>query len=138
MFKKIFLFLVAGMFILGISKVSFAMMCSSGGHSSNQQTAQADTEHKDETSSVTDKSTTEELVDAGNKICPVSGEKIKEGEVYQVEHEGKIYNLCCKACQKDFKKDPGKYIEKLEQMEEEKKTQEKHQGHSEHPGGHHE
>ena len=127
MFKKIFLFLVAGMFILGISKVSFAMMCSSGGHSSHQQTAQADTEHKDETSSVTDKSTTEESVDVGNKICPVSGEKIKEGEVYQVEHEGKIYNLCCKACTKDFKKDPQKYIEKLEELE----AKEEKEGHKE-------
>ena len=136
--RNIFFIFVVGIFILGTSRFSLAMMCGSGGQSSHQQSAQNDTEHKHETPSVTEQSTTKESVDVGNKICPVSGEKIKEGEVYQVEHEGKIYNLCCKACQKDFKKDPGKYIEKLEQMEEEKKTQEKHQGHSEHPGGHHE
>lgn len=29
--------------------------------------------------------------EAGNKICPVSGEKIKEAEAYKVEYKGKIY-----------------------------------------------
>jgi len=49
----------------------------------------------------------------GNKICPVSGEKIggAMGKGVQVEHDGKIYNLCCAMCAKDFKKDPAKYIE---------------------------
>jgi YHS domain-containing protein len=48
----------------------------------------------------------------GNKFCPVSGEKIenKPGmETVQMEHNGKLYNLCCSMCVKDFKKDPAKY-----------------------------
>ena len=47
----------------------------------------------------------------GNKICPVSGEKIDGamGETGEYEYKGKIYNLCCKMCLKDFKKDPEKY-----------------------------
>lgn len=49
-------------------------------------------------------------VEVGNKICPVSGEKVGEmGEIVKHEYNGKIYNLCCKACAKDFKKDPEKY-----------------------------
>ena len=55
-------------------------------------------------------------VEVGNKICPVSGDKIpapgeKEamGEAVKYEYNGKIYNLCCKMCIKDFKKDPEKY-----------------------------
>lgn len=57
-------------------------------------------------------------IEVGNKICPVSGEEIKEGEVYKFEHEGKIYNFCCSMCVKDFKKDPQKYIDILEKDEE--------------------
>lgn len=52
----------------------------------------------------------------GNKICPVSGEALMEGQEAQVEHNGKIYNLCCKACEKDFTKDPESFIKKLEAM----------------------
>jgi YHS domain-containing protein len=49
-------------------------------------------------------------VEVGNKICPVSGEKVGEmGEVETIEHNGKIYNLCCAMCAKDFSKDPDKY-----------------------------
>ena len=48
--------------------------------------------------------------EVGNKICPVSHEKTGEmGEVVQHEYNGKIYNLCCKMCLKDFNKDPEKY-----------------------------
>ena len=39
-----------------------------------------------------------------------SGEKVGEmGEIVKYEHKGKIYNFCCEACIKDFKKDPEKY-----------------------------
>ena len=51
-------------------------------------------------------------VKVGNKICPVSGEKIEVGtgmEAMTVEHNGKIYNLCCGMCVKDFQSDPDKY-----------------------------
>lgn len=48
--------------------------------------------------------------EVGNKICPVSGEEVGEmGEVVKYEYNGKIYNLCCPACKKDFSKDPEKY-----------------------------
>lgn len=68
-------------------------------------------------------------VEAGNKICPVSGDKIPApaeksamGEVVQHEYNGKIYNLCCKMCIKDFQKDPEKYSKIAD--EEVAKTQE--------------
>ena len=49
-------------------------------------------------------------VEVGNQICPVSGNKVGEmGEIVKYEYNGKIYNLCCPACIKDFKKDPEKY-----------------------------
>lgn len=67
-------------------------------------------------------------IEAGNKICPVSGEEIKEEEAYKFEYEGKVYNFCCSMCVKDFKKDPQKYIDKLEEMEE---------GEEEEKGSHH-
>ena len=55
-------------------------------------------------------------IEAGNKFCPVSGEKVGGmGEVVKYEHEGKIYNFCCPMCLKDFKKDPQKYIKILEE-----------------------
>lgn len=52
-----------------------------------------------------------EMKEAGNKICPVDGEKIGSmGEAVKIEHKGKIYNLCCAACEMKFKEDPEKYV----------------------------
>ena len=56
-------------------------------------------------------------IEVGNKICPVSGDKIpvpgEKGtmgdEPVKYEYNGKIYNLCCQMCVKDFKKNPEKY-----------------------------
>lgn len=56
-------------------------------------------------------------VEVGNKICPISGEKIVMGKEGKVEHNGKTYNLCCQMCEKDFKKDPQKYIDGLNKDE---------------------
>ncbi len=56
-----------------------------------------------------------EAVEVGNKICPVSGEKIVMGKEAKFEYNGKIYNLCCPMCEKDFKKDPEKYIKKVDE-----------------------
>ena len=53
---------------------------------------------------------TQAAVEVGNKFCPVSKEKVGEmGEVVKYEYNGKIYNLCCPMCKKDFAKDPEKY-----------------------------
>ncbi|HSA30735.1 MAG TPA: hypothetical protein P5160_02935 [Candidatus Omnitrophota bacterium] len=54
---------------------------------------------------------TKEAVNAGNKICPVMGGKV-DGKTAQ-EFEGRIYNLCCPGCIEEFKKDPRKYIQRV-------------------------
>jgi len=54
-----------------------------------------------------------DAVNVDNTICPVSGEFISdvgEGKGVKIEHEGKVYNVCCKFCAKDFRKDPEKFI----------------------------
>lgn len=133
MFKKTFLFLVTVMFIFGMSKLSFAMMC--GEHGKHQQIAQAETEHKHESTEATAPVTPTEAVNAGNKICPVSDEKIDEKMRATYEYEGKIYNFCCAGCIEEFKKDPQRYIKKVEeelkkQAKEQKEiTPTMHEGH---------
>lgn len=52
--------------------------------------------------------------DVGNKICPVTGEKIDEKSKVTYEYKGRIYNFCCAACIDEFKKDPDIYIKKIE------------------------
>lgn len=54
-------------------------------------------------------------VNVGNKICPVLGEKIDENAPTTYEYQGKIYNFCCPMCIDEFKKDPEKYIKKIEE-----------------------
>ncbi len=52
-------------------------------------------------------------VDVGNKICPVTGEKIGSMEhekATKIEYKGKSYNLCCPMCAAEFKKNPEKYV----------------------------
>lgn len=53
--------------------------------------------------------------DVGNKICPVSGEAVS-GKTF-VEHEGKRYGLCCRACALKFKNNPEKYIAAMNSKE---------------------
>lgn len=62
-------------------------------------------------------------VEVGNKFCPVSGEEVgKMGDPVKHEYKGKIYNLCCAMCTKDFKKDPEKYSKIAEDEVAAKKT----------------
>ena len=58
----------------------------------------------------------EQPVEVNNKICPVSHEEVdKDGMVpHKVTYKGKIYNLCCGMCEKDFNKDPAKYVQMIE------------------------
>ena len=52
--------------------------------------------------------------------CVVSGEKIGEDpsmQPYVFTHEGREIKLCCKSCLKDFKKEPAKYVKKIEEAE---------------------
>lgn len=49
--------------------------------------------------------------------CIVSGEKLGADtsmKPFVFTHEGQEIKLCCKSCQKDFKKEPAKYLKKLE------------------------
>ena len=59
----------------------------------------------------------DQFVEVNNKICPVSHEEVgKEGmQPHKVTYNGKIYNLCCGMCEKDFNKDPQKYTKIMEE-----------------------
>jgi len=62
-----------------------------------------------------DTGTSDKAVNVGNTICPATGEKIDEKTKATYEYERKIYNFCCSACIDEFKKDPNKYIKKVEE-----------------------
>lgn len=96
--ERIIIVIAALLFIFGTTGLSFA-----------------ETDTQAQTEAVT-QAATEEIINVGNKICPVSGEKIDEamGPV-TYEYEGKIYNFCCEMCIDEFKKDPQKYIKKVEE-----------------------
>lgn len=64
-----------------------------------------------------DSETQKETIFVGNKFCPVSGEKIDEASHVTYEYKGKIYRFCCLGCVEEFKKDPERYIEKMEKQE---------------------
>lgn len=46
--------------------------------------------------------------------CPVMGGKINK-DIYS-DYEGKRVYFCCTSCLPEFKKDPAKYIKKLEEQ----------------------
>ena len=55
-------------------------------------------------------STQAQLVEVGNKHCPVSGREIGAmGPAFKYQYNGKIYNLCCGGCPKTFATNPEKY-----------------------------
>jgi YHS domain-containing protein len=49
-------------------------------------------------------------------IDPVCGMVVKEEEVAKTayEYKGETYYFCCAECEKEFKKDPEKYLNKKE------------------------
>lgn len=53
------------------------------------------------------------------KTCVVSDEKFggDMGEPYVFTQDGREVKLCCKSCLKDFKKDPAKYMKKIDEAE---------------------
>ena len=59
---------------------------------------------------------TAKLIEVGNKICPVSHEEVgKDGMTpAKVTYKGKVYNLCCHMCEKDFKSNPEMFIDIIE------------------------
>jgi len=55
-----------------------------------------------------------EVVNVGNKICPVLGNPVPAENAPTVEYKGKVYNLCCAMCKETFLKDPEAYVKKVE------------------------
>ena len=79
-------------------------------------------------------------VEVGNKICPVSGNPVGDGsmgESVKYEYNGKIYNLCCKMCVKDFKKDPEKYSKIAEEKVAKEKMMQNEEEQADHSGHDH-
>ena len=52
------------------------------------------------------------------KTCAVSDEKLGEmGDPYVFTHEGREVKLCCEGCLKEFKKNPAKFVKKMEKAD---------------------
>ncbi|MCC7519062.1 MAG: hypothetical protein IT578_07750 [Verrucomicrobiae bacterium] len=52
------------------------------------------------------------------QTCLVTDEKLGGmGKEYVFTYEGREIKFCCKGCMKDFKKDPAKYLKKLDAAE---------------------
>lgn len=49
----------------------------------------------------------EAVIDAGNAICPVTGDPVNGKDFYV--YKGKRYGLCCPMCVSIFANDPEKY-----------------------------
>ena len=49
-------------------------------------------------------------------VCVVSGEKLGEdgAPIVTIQHEGRVVKFCCQNCVGIFKKDPAKYLAKLD------------------------
>ena len=74
----------------------------------------------------------EDMVDVGNKFCPVSGDKVS-GKHFMV-YNGKRYGMCCHMCEAKFKKHPEKYLAKMASQEAEHEHHHDHD-HDEHMHG---
>ena len=120
MLKKKLILVGIVLFMSGLATSSSAQM-KCAGHSS------AGNKHNSSVS--TTQTNQEKAVAVGNKVCPVLNEKIDERNKATYEYEGKIYNFCCASCIDEFKKDPEKYIKKIENA---KAKEKKPQGQSTH------
>jgi len=47
--------------------------------------------------------------------CVVSGEKLGEmGKPHVIQYQGREVQFCCPKCETEFKKDPAKYLKKID------------------------
>jgi YHS domain-containing protein len=126
MLKQMTVVLVAVAGVIGVNGLSFSAL--SGEEKMHREIYQqvAHAEHKKEAGAEKAKAPAEgkKVEDAGNTVCPVSGEKIDETAKLTYEYKGKVYALCCQGCLEEFKKDPEKYIEKMEKGRSDSGTQE--------------
>ncbi len=106
MLKKKLILAGIVLFMFGLTTSSFAQM-KCAGHPSGR--------HKHNSSVSTTQTSQEKAVVVDNKVCPVLNEKIDERNKVTYEYEGKIYNFCCASCIDEFKKDPDKYIKKVDE-----------------------
>ncbi len=89
-------------------------MCGTGGAHTKDESTSSKTEEESKTVAVK------------NRVCPVTGDKIDEKSKASYTYKGKVYDFCCPMCIDEFKKDPQKYIKKIEkQGSEESKTKTK-------------
>jgi hypothetical protein len=57
------------------------------------------------------------------KTCVISGDKLGEmGKPFVFTNDNREIKLCCKSCLKDFKKEPAKYVKKIEEAEAKEKA----------------
>ncbi|MFC1666490.1 YHS domain-containing protein [Candidatus Omnitrophota bacterium] len=49
-----------------------------------------------------------------NAVCPVMAGAVSKDTPYKTEHNGKMIGFCCPGCIDAFKKDPEKYMAKIE------------------------
>ena len=54
----------------------------------------------------------EYIIEVQNKTCPVMGGKVNKNT--STIHDGKLIYFCCPGCPSEFKKDPAKYMSRLE------------------------
>ena len=106
MLKKKLILAGIVLFMFGLTTSSFGQM-KCAGHPSGG--------HKHNSSVSTIQTSQEKAIAVGNKVCPVLNEKIDEKLKSTYEYKGKIYNFCCTGCIDEFKKDPQRYIKKIEE-----------------------
>lgn len=113
MLKRILTLVLTIAAVVGVATITYVEMCHGNDH--NQQSAQTHTGHGP--SAAIEQKTSGVSVNVGNKVCPVSGEKVGKSGMDPVtyEYKGKIYNFCCAMCIDEFKKDPEKYIKKVDE-----------------------
>jgi Cu(I)/Ag(I) efflux system membrane fusion protein len=85
------------------------------GHSHTEQVDQAAAESHETASDPPAELSPEDLAAAEEQgVCPVSGQKLGSmGTPYKTTVKGQTVFLCCDGCEENLKKDPDKYLAKL-------------------------
>jgi len=91
--------------------------CSEAGSSSStpENSRQADPVSQPPTTQPAEQAAAGELIPYPLDVCIVSGESLDSmGEAMTIAYEGREIGFCCESCVGMFKKNPAKYLAKLE------------------------
>lgn len=106
--------MAGGLATLFVAVVAVLVLSGCNGHDGDEHAAPMDTSTRAVPAETATPEAAPKTAEVAQKLCPVMGTPIDK-DIY-VDHNGRRVYLCCQMCVDQFKKEPEKYLKKLDEQ----------------------